>query len=120
MLKILFLFFITSFAYSQIGNRTNKILEYQAYLTKEEINNLLENFETDSVLRDLGFSLKINRKSYEIYKDDSSYAIISKIPQNSLFLDNCDEIIPLFELNCTERRSPLFGVLVVLESKIER
>lgn len=117
---ILFLFFITNYAFGQIGNKESGFLEYQTYLTKEEVSNLLENFETDTTLKEAGFSLSVNRKNYEIRKDEKLYATIGRVPQNSLFLDNCDEIIPLFELNCIEKKSSLFGILIILENKIEK
>jgi hypothetical protein len=120
MFRILVFLLTVSLTYSQVNKKQNNYLEYQTFITEEEVSSLIENLETDTTLKEIGFSLVTTKKSWEIYKNDTLFAVLSKIPQSSLVLENCDEIIPLFELRCIEKRSGLFGALVIFENQSER
>jgi len=80
----------------------------------------LENIKTDTTFQKRGFTVVSSRKNQEIFLGKTLYATVSNIPQSAAFSENSEDIIPLFEVRCIEKKSDLFGALIIFENRTER
>ncbi len=114
---IIFIFLLPISLFCQFTSKTfssskENSLMYLAYITEEESANLLENFQNNKKLENMGFTMESNASCYEIYKDGELYATLSVYPRSRRAVEGSEIGIPTFELKCKEKDSSLFGVTV--------